>query len=99
MLIVHGVATLASRTICRLTSMTQCVIITQCVKTELSTHIYERSHTMILDPAINVAHKSALVYIGAIALTGDRVTQTFNQLAQRGAQVEKSTRERLRQVA
>jgi poly(hydroxyalkanoate) granule-associated protein len=53
---------------------------------------------MILDPAINVARKSALVYIGAIALTGDRLTQTFDQLAQRGEQIQNSARERLRQV-
>ena len=54
---------------------------------------------MILDPAINVARKSALVYIGAIALTGDRLTQTYDQLAQRGEQVQNAARERLRQAA
>jgi polyhydroxyalkanoate synthesis regulator phasin len=53
---------------------------------------------MILDPAINVARKSALVYMGALALTGDRLTQAYDQLAQRGEQVGESARERLRQV-
>jgi hypothetical protein len=45
---------------------------------------------MILDPALTLARKSALAYIGAVALTGDTLMGTVNRLAARGAQVRKS---------
>jgi polyhydroxyalkanoate synthesis regulator phasin len=44
---------------------------------------------MIVDPALTLARKSALAYVGAVALTGDTLTSTVNQLATRGAQVSK----------
>jgi hypothetical protein len=61
---------------------------------------------MILDPAITLARKSALAYVGAIALTGDRVNQAVNRvnetvadLAKRGEKVQKQARTRLRKTA
>ena len=45
---------------------------------------------MILDPAFDLARKSALASVGAVALTGDTLTSTVNRFATRGAQVSKS---------
>jgi hypothetical protein len=45
---------------------------------------------MILDPALDLARKSALASVGAVALTGDTLTGTFDRFAARGAQVRKS---------
>jgi polyhydroxyalkanoate synthesis regulator phasin len=42
---------------------------------------------MILDPALNLARKSALASIGAVALTGDKLTSTVDRFAARGAQL------------
>jgi len=51
---------------------------------------------MILDPALNLARKSALASIGAVALTSDTLTDTIDRLAARGAKVERAARARLR---
>ncbi len=51
---------------------------------------------MILDPAMNIARKGVLAYIGAIALTGDQVAQTLDRLAKRGEQASKGVRSQLR---
>jgi len=51
---------------------------------------------MILDPALNLARKSALASIGAVALTSDMLTDTIDRLAARGAKVERAARARLR---
>lgn len=51
---------------------------------------------MILDPALNIARKSALAYIGAVALTGDELTQMFERLARRGTSVERAARTQIR---
>ncbi|HEU5098499.1 MAG TPA: hypothetical protein VFU22_05740 [Roseiflexaceae bacterium] len=51
---------------------------------------------MILDPALNLARKSALAYVGAIALTSDTLVDTVNRLAKRGAQTERTVRTKLR---
>lgn len=50
---------------------------------------------MILDPAVNLARKSALASVGAVALTGDTLAGTFDRLAERGARVERAARTRL----
>ena len=34
---------------------------------------------MILDPAIDVARKGALAYVGAVALTSDEITKAVRQ--------------------
>jgi len=54
---------------------------------------------MILDPALNLARKSALASVGAVALTGDTLAGTFERLAARGARVERAAREKLRTTA
>ena len=51
---------------------------------------------MILDPAINLARRSALAYVGAVALTSDTVADTFDRLAVRGEKAERAVRVRLR---
>jgi poly(hydroxyalkanoate) granule-associated protein len=51
---------------------------------------------MILDPALNLARKSALASVGAVALTSDTLSNTIDRLATRGAQVERAARVRLR---
>jgi poly(hydroxyalkanoate) granule-associated protein len=48
------------------------------------------------NPAIEVARKGALAYVGAIAMTGDTIRQSFDRLAERGARVEKAARAKLR---
>jgi hypothetical protein len=45
---------------------------------------------MILDPVLTLARKSALVSVGAVALTGDTLTSTVDRFAARGAQMRKS---------
>ncbi len=42
---------------------------------------------MIFDPALNLARKSALASVGAVALTGDKLTSTVDRFAARGAQL------------
>jgi hypothetical protein len=51
---------------------------------------------MILDPALSLARKSALASVGAVALTGDTVADTFERLAARGEKAERAVRVRLR---
>lgn len=51
---------------------------------------------MILDPALSLARKSALASVGAVALTGDTVAETFERLAARGEKAERAVRVRLR---
>src|SRR5688500_16096206 len=51
---------------------------------------------MYRNPAMNIVRKSALAYVGAIAMAGDRLTQTIDQLSKRGAQLEQDARKRLR---
>lgn len=51
---------------------------------------------MILDPALSLARKSALAYVGAVALTSDTVAETFDRLAVRGEKAERAVRVRLR---
>ena len=46
----------------------------------------------------NIARKGALAYVGAIALTGDQVTKTVDQLATRGAKIEHDARERFAKI-
>jgi hypothetical protein len=45
---------------------------------------------VILDPALTLARKSALAYVGALALTGDTLTHAVDRFAARGAQLRKS---------
>ena len=52
---------------------------------------------MALDPR-NIARKGALAYVGALALTGDQVTKTVDQLATRGAKIEHDAREQFAKV-
>ena len=47
---------------------------------------------MILDPAITIARKSALAYVGVLALTGDMLSATVEQLAMRGEAAARATR-------
>jgi hypothetical protein len=51
---------------------------------------------MILDPALSLVRKSALASVGAVALTGDTVAETFERLAARGEKAERAVRVRLR---
>lgn len=53
---------------------------------------------MILDPAINVVRKGALAYVGAVALTSDKVSETVERFAERGTTIERAARERLNQA-
>lgn len=53
----------------------------------------------IRDTATGVARKSALAYVGALALTGDTARDTFNKLARRGVTAEKATRAQLRKMS
>lgn len=52
---------------------------------------------MALNPG-NIARKGALAYVGAIALTGDQVTKSVDQLATRGAKIEHDARERFAKI-
>ena len=52
----------------------------------------------ILDTASTVARKSALAYVGALALSGDVARDTFAQLAERGASAEQTARAELRRL-
>ena len=45
---------------------------------------------MILDPALSLARKSALASVGAVALTGDKLTTTVDRFAARGEQLRAS---------
>ena len=54
---------------------------------------------MILDPAINVVRKGALAYVGAIALTSDKVGETVEQFTERGTAIERAARERFEHAA
>jgi polyhydroxyalkanoate synthesis regulator phasin len=49
-------------------------------------------------PALEVARKGALAYVGAVAMTGDALTQAFDRLAKRGARFEQDARTRLRKA-
>jgi hypothetical protein len=51
---------------------------------------------MILDPALSLARKGALASVGAVALAGDTVAETFERLAARGEKAERAVRVRLR---
>ena len=51
---------------------------------------------MYRNPAMNIVRKGALAYVGAIAMAGDRLTQTIDHLSTRGAQLEQDARKRLR---
>jgi poly(hydroxyalkanoate) granule-associated protein len=51
------------------------------------------------NPAIEVARKGALAYVGAIAMTGDTIRHSFDRLAKRGARVEKAARAKLQPTA
>jgi polyhydroxyalkanoate synthesis regulator phasin len=53
---------------------------------------------MILDPALNIARKGVLAYVGAVALTGDQVMETLNRLARRGEQATHGVRSQVRQT-
>ena len=52
---------------------------------------------MALNPR-NIARRGALAYVGAIALTGDQVTKTVDQLATRGAKIEHGAREQFAKI-
>src|SRR5262249_6135619 len=81
---------------CHLTSMTHRIIITRCVKRHCTHQSITRGRTiMILDPAITIARKSALAYVGAIALTGDMLSAAVEKLAWRGESAARATRMRL----
>jgi polyhydroxyalkanoate synthesis regulator phasin len=54
---------------------------------------------MILDPAFDLARKSALASVGAVALTGDTLTSAVDRFATRGAQVSKSATNGLLDIA
>jgi len=54
---------------------------------------------MVLDPALNVARRGALAYVGALALTRDVVIDTVEHLAERGSPVERAARTRLDEAA
>ena len=43
---------------------------------------------MILDPAFDLARKSALASVGAVALTGDTLSNAVDRFAARGAQLQ-----------
>lgn len=53
----------------------------------------------IRDTATGIVRKSALAYVGALALTGDTALDTFNTLAKRGASTEKAARAQLRTMS
>jgi poly(hydroxyalkanoate) granule-associated protein len=53
---------------------------------------------MILDPAMNIARKGVLAYIGALALTGDQVAQTLDRMAKRGEQASKDVRTQMQRT-
>lgn len=53
---------------------------------------------MILDPAIDVARKGALAYVGAVALTSDEITKAVRQFTERGTKFEQAAREQLAKV-
>src|SRR5512138_3114706 len=58
-----------------------------------------RSDIMDRNPAFEVARKGALAYVGAIAMTGDTLRQSFDRLAERGARIEKAARAKLQATA
>lgn len=53
---------------------------------------------MILDPAMNIARKGVLAYIGAVAMTGDQAMQTLDRLAKRGEQASEGVRAQVRRT-
>jgi poly(hydroxyalkanoate) granule-associated protein len=54
---------------------------------------------MVLDPALDVARRGALAYVGALALTRDVVVDTVERFAERGSPVERAVRTRLDHAA
>jgi len=53
---------------------------------------------MVLDPALKVARRGALAYVGALALTRDTVVDTVEKFAEHGAPVERAVRTRLNEA-
>ena len=54
---------------------------------------------MVLDPAISIVRKGTLAYVGAIALTSDKVSERLDQFAKRGTAIEHAARERMDHTA
>ena len=52
-----------------------------------------------IDTASNVARKSALAYVGALALTGDAARDSFERLSKRGADAQRLMREQAQKLA
>lgn len=52
-----------------------------------------------IETASTVARKSALAYVGALALTGDAARDSFEQLSQRGADTQQLLREQAQKLA
>lgn len=52
----------------------------------------------VLDTTTMLVRKSTLAYIGALALSGDAVRESFGQLAQRGKRAERAALAQLRQL-
>jgi polyhydroxyalkanoate synthesis regulator phasin len=51
---------------------------------------------MILDPALSVARRGALAYVGAIALTSDFVSTTIEKFAKRGTTAQQAALEQFK---
>ena len=54
---------------------------------------------MILDPALNVARRGALAYVGALALTSDLVSEAIEKFAKRGATAQQAVLEQFKATA
>src|SRR5581483_219231 len=59
-------------------------------------NIDDRRTTMILDPALSVARRGALAYVGAIALTSDFVSTTIEKFAKRGTTAQQAALEQFK---